>query len=93
MLCDGDSGDMLSMTMKLKDQVERARLAGLPRFTCEYVCLTCHTFERYASGVCIQCNRDRVKRASVNRSVKPKTKRDPAALIAHRAFNLAINRG
>lgn len=79
--------------MKLKDQVERARLAGLSRFTCEYICPTCDTFERYASGVCIQCNRDRVKSASVNRSIKPKIKRDPTVLLAHRAFNLAINRG
>ena len=79
--------------MKLKGQVERARLAGLSRFTCEYICPTCNTFERYASGVCIQCNRDRVKHASVNRSVKPKIKRDPTVLLVHRAFNLAINRG
>ena len=79
--------------MKLKDQVERARLAGLSRFTCEYICPTCRTFERYASGVCIQCNRDRVKHASVNRSVKPAVKRDPTVLLAHRAFNLTVNRG
>lgn len=79
--------------MKLKDQVERARLAGLPRFTCEYVCPTCDTFERYASGVCIQCNRDRVKRTKSRKLAKQPVKRNPAVLLVHRAFNLAVNRG
>lgn len=81
--------------MKLKDQVERARLAGLSRFTCEYICPTCNTFERYASGVCIQCNRDRVKRTKSRKLAKQPVKRNstPTTLLVHRAFNLAVNRG
>jgi len=81
--------------MKLKDQVERARLSGLSRFTCEYVCPTCRTFERYASGVCIQCNRDRVKRTKSRKLAKQPVKLDsiPTTLLVHRGFNLAVNRG
>lgn len=78
--------------MKLKEQVERARLAGLPTFTCEHVCQTCGTFERYASGVCIQCNRDRVKRCPRKSASKQGSLVVSSSVLRiHRAFNLAVS--